>query len=162
PSENGTKHDAISPEDTTAPLLQHALELRDDLLGNIVDGLFQDAHDAIGPIDFDLLHTAINFGYILIAFRLEARPERLVVDRNGRLLVVDAIEAPGGETSLGQGALPGGHHVFGIVLFGSGIDLIENVQEFVGVRTDNGLRYQMIQGIVHGARFGVAGVEEYQ
>src|SRR4030095_1348740 len=80
PSENGTKHDAISPEDTTAPLLQHPWELRDDRLGNIVDGLFQDADNAIGPVDFNLLHTGINFGHILIAFALAAGPEGLVVD----------------------------------------------------------------------------------
>src|SRR6266496_4285548 len=89
-SENGTKEDPITPEDTTTPLLQHSLELRNDPGRNVVHCLFQDGHDAICPVDFDLLHAGINFGYILIAFCLEARPQRLLFDWNGGFSVIDA------------------------------------------------------------------------
>ena len=160
-SDNGTKEDPITPEDTTPPLLQHRLELRNDPGRNVVHRLFQDGHDAIGPVDFDLLHTGINFSQILIAFRLEALPQRLVFDRNGGFLVIDAKKAPGRKTRLRQGALPRGDHVFGIVLFGGGVDLIENVQELTRIRAYNGLRHQVLQSIVHGARFGMPGVEKH-
>ena len=40
--------------------------------------------------------------------------------------------------------------------------MIKNVQELAGVRTDNGLRHQVLEGIVHGARFRVPGIEKHQ
>ena len=76
------------------------------------NGLFQDADDAIGPVDFDLLHAGIDLGHILIAFCLEACPEGLVVDRNGRFRRHLDRRGPAGYVDLGRSRAGDarGHH----------------------------------------------------
>ena len=154
--------DPVAPQGTLAPPLQGLGQEGHPFLGDVLGGLVQGGHDAVGPLDLDLPHPAVDLGQVGITLGLEALALAFVLDGHGGVGVVNGKEPAGGQALLAQGALPGGHDVLRVIFAGRRVQLVEDVKKLSGVRTADGLTHQVLEGIAHGPRLGVAGVEEHQ
>jgi hypothetical protein len=125
-------------------------------------GFFQHSHHPVGAFHFHLADALLDGGQVFVAFALEAFAYLVVVHRHRHVAGIDAVEAPGGQAILCQCPLPGRHHFLRIVLPRRIVDLIEYVEELGGIRARHGLRHQVLEGIAHGARLRMAGIEEHQ
>jgi hypothetical protein len=103
-----------------------------------------------------------NLTQVRIPLSFETGALGLVLDGGGGVRVVDAVEAAGGQALFPEGALPGGDYVLRVVLPRRGVELVEDVQELARVRPVDGVGDQVLEGVAHGPRLGVAGVEEHQ
>ena len=123
---------------------------------------FQHRNDAIVALQFNLVHAAGNFGKIGIAFGAEPFAQRFVFDRDGGFFVVNRVKLPCGQAGLCNCALPCANHLFGIVVFGGGINLVQHIDEFRSVGAFYRVCDQMFQRVLHGTRFRVACIKEHQ
>ncbi len=158
----GAEADGVAPQGAQPPAVDSLGEEGYRLLGDVLGALVQGADDAVGALDLHLPHAAVDLAQVHVALGLEALAFALVLDGNGGVGVVDGVEAAGGQALLAQGALPGGHHVLGIIFPRRGVQLIEDVKELARVRPADGFGDQVLEGIAHGPRLRVAGVEEDQ
>ena len=124
--------------------------------------MLQDPDDAVGPFHFHLVDALQDRIHVRGAARFETFAQHRVVDGDGRIQVINAVEAAGGETFLRERPLPGTEYLFRVVLPRRIVDLVEDVQELVGVGAAHGVRHQMLQSVLHGAGLGVSGIEEHQ
>ena len=154
--------DGVEPQHPLPPLGQQRLQLRDEQVLDVPRGLLEGADDAVGAVDAHLLHAVVDLLHVDVALRLEPLAQRVVLDGDGGVGVVDAVEAARGQSLLGEGALPRGDDVLGVVLARGGVDLVQDVQELAGVGPGDGLGHEVVQGVPHGAGLGMAGVEEHQ
>jgi len=154
--------DGIPAQDALTPQPEHLADFRHAHVGHFPGQFFEIADDTVGSLHPDLVHALADTGQVGVALGFEALAQGLVPDRQGGGRGIDAIEFAGGQPVLGQGPLPGAHHLLGIVLPGGDIHLVEHVDEFIGIPTANGGGHEMGEGVAHGPGFGPAGVEKHE
>ena len=126
-------------------------------------GVFlQHPHHAVGTLDLDLPNARLDIAEVFITLAFKALPYLFVLQRHCRIARIDPVEPACGKTVLGQGTLPRRHYLFGIILASGIIYLVEDKQNLGRIGPVDSVCDEVLQGIPHGTRLGMAGIEEHQ
>ncbi|MCW2237573.1 hypothetical protein M2351_002136 [Azospirillum canadense] len=117
---------------------------------------------AVGAGDLHLVDALLDFGKVGVAPRFVAGAHRLVLDGDGRLAVIDRVEATGHQPGLRDGPLPRAEHGLQVVFLRRGVDLVQDVADLARVGAVHRLGHQMLQRVLHRPGFRMAAVEEDQ
>ena len=104
----------------------------------------------------------MDFTQVGIALGFKALSQGLVFDWYSSFRAIDCIEASRCQAAFTEGSLPGSDDFLGIVLAGSGVELVQNVKELARIRSRDRAGDEVIECIPHCARFGMTCIEKDQ